>query len=468
MLEITTTRMQSRPVDEREIETLAAELDGYLVREGDAQYDSARAVWNGMIDRRPALIVRCHSSQDVQRAVRFASAHTLRLSVRGSGHHVAGSAVNDGGLVIDLSEMKQIQVDAQARTARAQPGVNWGELDRATQAYGLATPGGVVSDTGIAGLTLGGGFGWLRNKYGLSSDNLISAEIVTADGRLLKTNENENADLFWALRGGGGAFGIVTSFEYRLHPVGPDVFTLFCFHDGSRARELLRFYREFIASAPDEISSFAVLAKIPASEHFPAEHHGKPTLLFQACYLGDPAEGERLLQPLRDIAAPLVDLSSVMPFVEMQTLWDEEYPRGELRYYWRSTYLKTFSDEAIDRLIALIAEAPSALTTLDLWAMGGAFSRIAPDATAFAHRDAAMNIGIEANWADTADDEANIAWARRVTQELEPFSTGGQYLNFPGFFEEGEAALRQAHGSNYDRIMAIKAKYDPYHLFPMK
>ena len=379
MLEITTTRMQSRPVDEREIETLAAELDGYLVREGDAQYDSARAVWNGMIDRRPALIVRCHSSQDVQRAVRFASAHTLRLSVRGSGHHVAGSAVNDGGLVIDLSEMKQIQVDAQARTARAQPGVNWGELDRATQAYGLATPGGVVSDTGIAGLTLGGGFGWLRNKYGLSSDNLISAEIVTADGRLLKTNENENADLFWALRGGGGAFGIVTSFEYRLHPVGPDVFTLFCFHDGSRARELLRRRK---------------------------------------------ARG----------------------------------PRAD----------ETFSDEAIDRLIALIAEAPSALTTLDLWAMGGAFSRIAPDATAFAHRDAAMNIGIEANWADTADDEANIAWARRVTQELEPFSTGGQYLNFPGFFEEGEAALRQAHGSNYDRIMAIKAKYDPYHLFPMK
>lgn len=468
MLEITTTRMQSQAVDEREIAALAAQLDGYLLRAGDDDYDSARAVWNGMIDRRPALIVRCHSSQDVQRAVQFAGAHELRLSVRGSGHHVAGSAVNDDGLVIDLSEMKQIQVDAQARTARAQPGVNWGELDRATQAYGLATPGGVVSDTGIAGLTLGGGFGWLRNKYGLSSDNLIAAEVVTADGQLITANKDEHADLFWALRGGGGAFGIVTVFEYQLHPVGPDVFVAFCFHDGSRARELLRFYRDFIANAPDEISSFAVLAHVPASEHFPEALHGKMTLLFQACYLGDPAEGERLLQPLRDVATPMIDMSSEMPFVELQTLWDEEYPRGELRYYWRSTYLKSFSDEAIDRLVTMITEAPSPLSTLDIWALGGAFKRIAPDATAFAHRDADINIGVEANWADPVDDEANIAWARRVTQVLEPFSTGGQYLNFPGFFEEGDAALRQAYGVNYDRIMTVKAKYDPDHLFPMK
>ncbi|MCC6615795.1 MAG: FAD-binding oxidoreductase [Anaerolineae bacterium] len=460
--------MQSQPVGEAEIAALAAGLDGDLLRAGEADYDSARAVWNGMIDRHPALIVRCRSAQDVQRAVRFASAHSLRLSVRGSGHNVAGTAVNDDGLVIDLSQMKQIQVDAQARTARAQPGVNWGELDRATQAYGLATPGGVVSDTGIAGLTLGGGLGWLRNKYGLSCDNLISVEIVTADGQLITASADEHPDLYWALRGGGGAFGIVTTFEYQLHPVGPDVFVAFCFHDGNNARELLRFYRDFIATAPDEISTFAVLAHIPASEHFPAEHHGQLTLLFQACYAGDVADGERALQPLRDVATPLIDMSSAMPFVELQTLWDEEYPRGDLRYYWRSTYLKALSDEAINRLVALIAEAPSPLTTLDIWAMGGALSRVAPDATAFAHRDAAITIGVESNWADPADDEVNMTWARHVTQALEPFSTGGQYLNFPGFFDEGEATLRQVYGVNYDRVMAVKAQYDPQHLFPMK
>jgi hypothetical protein len=449
------------------LETLAAQLQGRLIRPGDADYDPARAVWNGMIDRYPAVIVRCTTVADVIAAVNFAREHSICVSVRGGGHNVAGSAVIDDGLVIDLSDMKHIHVDPQARTASAEGGVIWGELDRATQQYGLATPGGVVSDTGIAGLTLGGGLGWLRRKCGLSCDNLISAQVITSDGRLLTASENQNADLLWALRG-GGSLGVVTSFEYRLHPVGPEVMMAFVFHDGKNTRELLRFYRQYTASAPDEVSSFAILGKIPSTAHFPPDIHGRSFVLFFACYAGPVDDGARIMQPLRDYATPLHDLSGVMPFVQAQTLFDEDYPAGELRYYWRSSYLNGLSDEAIDRLALLAQAAPSPLNTLDIWHLGGAIGRVAPEATAFAHRSAPYMLGIEANWAAPADDTANITWAKRVSHDMRPFSDGAQYLNFPGFWENGEAQLRAIYGVNYERIMSVRAKYDPAGMFSIR
>lgn len=460
----TQTQPAALKVTESQIARFASRLQGKIIRPGDSEYDQARAVWNGMIDRHPALIVRCQTVADVIAAVDFAREHDARVSVRGGGHNAAGSAVNDGGLVIDLSQMKNVYVNPQLRTARAEGGVIWGELDRATQAHGLATPGGVVSDTGIAGLTLGGGYGWLRNKYGLSSDNLISAQVVTSDSRLLTASESENPDLLWGLRGGGGSLGIVTSFEYRLHPLGPEVMMCFCFHDGSNAGDILRFLREYAANAPDEISPFAALGRIPESEHFPKETHGKPFVLVVACYAGDAVEGQKLIQPLREIGKPIMDLSGVMPWVQAQTLFDEDYPSGELRYYWKSTYLNSFSDEVIDHLVRLTNEAPSPLSTLDIWSLGGAIRRVPVEATAFPHRSAPILIGIESNWADTKDDDANIAWARRVADELRPFAAG-QYLNFPGFHEGGDAMFRDAFGPNYTRMQQVKAKYDPINLF---
>lgn len=449
----------------KHVPALADALAGRVILPGDAGYDAARAVWNGMIDRRPALIVRVRSAGDVAAAIAFAREHRLAIAVRGAGHHVAGSAVNDGGLVIDCSEMKHIQVDPQARIARAEPGVNWGELDRATQAYGLATPGGVVSDTGIAGLTLGGGFGWLTSKYGLTVDNLRAVEIVTADGRIMRASATENPDLFWGVRGGGGSLGVVTAFEYQLHPHGPDVMMVFCFHDGTRAQEAVRFLQEFAANAPDEVSMLSALGTVPPGSHFPHEHHGKPFILFGACYAGPVEEGQRILQPLRDFGQPLADHSGVMPFSEAQTLFDADYPRGELRYYWKSAYLRGLTDEVIALLEQQNAAAPSPFSTIDIWFLRGAMQRVPVDAMAFAHRGAPIMIGIEANWADSADDAANLGWARGLAEMLAPFATGGLYLNFPGMLEGGDAQMYATFGANFARMKALKAHYDPHGVF---
>ncbi len=452
-------------LDEPVIEEFRLELGGEMLRAGDAGYDEARQVWNGMIDKRPAIIARCTGTADVICAVNFARENDLLVAVRGGGHNVAGSAICDGGLVIDLSPMKGIHVDPGRRTARAEAGATWADLDRETQVFGQATPGGVVSDTGIAGLTLGGGIGWLRRKYGLSCDNLLSVDLVTADGSYLIANEEENPDLFWGIKGGGGNFGVVTSFEYRLHPVGPEVMFCFVFHHGDETKEALRFYREYAAAAPDEVTSFAICGTTPDVAPFPEEIHGASYVLFAALYAGPVEEGERAVQPLREFSNPLIDFSGPMPYVEVQSLLDEDYPSGELQYYWKSLYLNDLDDEAIDRIIEHTARRPSALSTVDVWHMGGAISRFGAEESAFGGREAPFLLGVEANWEDPRNNDANTFWARECVEDMQRFSGGGQYLNFPGFLEGGEETLRATFGASYDRLAALKNKYDPDNMF---
>ncbi|MFN8499115.1 MAG: FAD-binding oxidoreductase [Anaerolineae bacterium] len=458
------TTAMSIALDEATIGAFADSLQGGVTCPGDPTYDSARRVWNGMIDKRPAIIAHCAGVADVVACVNFARENNLALAVRGGGHNVAGHATCDGGLVVDLSPMKAITVDPAARVAHAQGGATLGDLDRATQAHGLATPLGVVSATGIAGLTLGGGLGWLKNTYGLSCDNLISAEVVTADGRVLTASASENSDLFWAIRGGGGNFGIVTTFEYRLHPVGPEVMFTFVFHDGERMAEALRFYRDYVATAPDEVNSLAFCGQIPASEHFPAEIHGRPFIVLGAMYAGPVADGERVLQPLRDFGTPLLDFSGPTQYVAAQSIFDADYPAG-MRYYWKSLNLTSLSDEAIDVIATHARRQPSPLSTVDLWHVGGQMRRVGADESAFNGRQAAFVVNLEANWTDSADDAANIAWARDLIAALQPFSDGSRYLNFPGFQEEGDTMMREAFGPQYTRLAQIKAKYDPTNLF---
>ncbi len=459
------TNIYTGALDVQAVAGLYARLHGELIFPGMANYDAARAVWNGMIDKRPALIVRCADESDVVTAVNFAREHNMLLAVRGGGHNVAGSAVCDGGLVIDLSPMRRIDVDPVSRTARAQGGVTWGELDRETQKFGLAAPGGVVSETGIAGLTLGGGLGWLRRKYGLTIDSLVSVEIVTADGRFLSASETENADLFWAVRGGGGNFGVVTSFEYRLHNVGPEVMFAFVLYPAEIAREALRFYRDYCASAPDEVSSFAIFGTVPEAPLFPKESHGANYILFAACYAGSVREGRRILQPLREFSTPIADLSAPMAFTEVQTILDEDYPSGEMRYYWKSAYVNSLDDDVIEALIAHNARRPAPHSTVDIWQLGGAMSRVSADATAFGDRSAPFLIGVESNWHHAEDDAQNIAWVRDFVAGMAQFSNGSQYLNFPGLYEEGDAMMRAAFGKNYARLAHIKRRYDPTNLF---
>ncbi|HXV44687.1 MAG TPA: FAD-binding oxidoreductase, partial [Anaerolineae bacterium] len=374
-------------VNETKIEEFKNRLTGQLIRPGDAAYDEARRVWNGLIDKYPALIARVANEADVIEAVNFARQHNLLLSVRGGGHNAAGHATNDGGIVIDLSFMKGIQVDPQVRTVRAQGGVTWGELDQETQKFGLATPGGVVSTTGIAGLTLGGGIGWLRRKHGLSSDNLLSVDVVTADGRFLKASETENADLFWAIRGSGGNFGVVTSFEYRLHPVGPEVMVLVVMYPAEKALEVLPVWRNFMAAAPDAFSSNAYFWTIPAAPILPPEVHGKRIIGFTGLYAGPVDEGERLVQPLRELAAPVLDLSGVTPYTTVQSQVDAFFPAG-LYHYWKSLYLNQLDDETINTLANWAIERPSEHTMIDIWAMGGVSSRIPAEATTLGEQSA--------------------------------------------------------------------------------
>jgi FAD/FMN-containing dehydrogenase len=453
-----------RELPARAVDQLASSLRGELVRPGDPAYEPAREIWNGMIDRRPALVVRCAGAEDALAAVNFARENELLLAVRGGGHGVAGHALCDGGLVIDLSEMNAVDVDAEGRTARAQGGCTLGDLDRATQRHGLATPLGVVTKTGIAGLTLSGGVGHLRRKHGLSCDNLASVDVVTADGSQLTASEVENADLFWAIRGGGGNFGVVTSFEYRLHPVGPRVFVCFVFYPADRAMEVLRSCERYLGDAPEDVSPLAFFGRVPEAEAFPPESHGEPYVTLLALHPGDPAEGERILGPLREIADPIADLSGVMRYTEAQAVLDEDYPDG-WRYYWKSINIPELSDAVIDRLGRHAAAAPSPHSTVDIWYQGGAMARVGEQETAFANRSEPYLIGIEANWEAGSDSDENVAWVRDVFADMQTFSKGGIYLNFPGFLEEGEQLLREGYGRNYDRLVEVKTKYDPRNLF---
>ena len=462
MLEETKTTV----VEESVVAGLQSQLRGEVLQPGDESYDKARKVWNGMIDKKPALIVRCASADDVVAVVSFARENGILLAVRGGGHNVAGTAVADGGLVVDLSPMKGVQVDPERHTVRAEGGVTIGELDEETQKFGLATPMGVVSETGIAGLTLGGGLGWLRRKYGLSSDNLVSVDIVTADGRYLTASETQNPDLFWGIRGGGGNFGVVTSFEYQLYPVGPEVMFCFVVYPGDRAKEVLRFCEEYVAQASDEVSPLGVLGRVPHDELFPEEWQGKPYAAILAMYSGSVEQGERVLQPLRDLGDPIADLSEPMPYTEAQKLLDEDYPEGG-RYYWKSVNLNGLGDEEIEHLMAHAETAPSDHSTIDVWYQGGAMNRVEAEETAFGDRSAPYLLGIEGNWEESHEDEANVAWVRGCVSDMQRFSHGGMYLNFPGFLEEGQEMMRNAYGENYERLVALKNKHDPANLFRM-
>jgi len=360
--------------------------------------------------------------------------------------------------------MKGVRVDPEKRTARVQAGVLLGELDRETQAFGLATPFGVVSRTGIAGLTLHGGMGFLTRRLGLSSDNLIAADVVTADGKLVHADAERNSDLLWALRGGGGNFGAVTSFEYKLHPVGPEVFMAITFYPAEAAGDGLRVFREVMANGPEELMGVALYWTAPGEEPFPPEWHGKPVFILAACWSGPLDEAEAAVKPLREITTPVADLSSPMPFVVAQSLFDPEYPDGR-RYYWKSIYLSDVGEAETELLNRYATTRPSLLSSIDVWALGGAMRREPEGGSAFAKRDAPFLLGVESNWEDAADDEANIDWTRRLVDEASALSPGGTYLNFPGFVEEGEQLLRDTYGPNYDRLREVKAKYDPDNVF---
>ncbi len=451
-------------LEDEAIEELAGDLEGELIRPTDDGYHEARKVWNGMIDRHPALIVRPTNTDDVVRAVRFARQHDLLTAVRGGGHNVAGHGTHDGALVIDLSLMREVSVDAGFRTVQAQGGATLGDVDAASQTRGLAVPLGVVSETGVAGLTLVGGLGWLRNRYGLTIDNLLEAEVVTADGQVVLANKDSNADLLWGLQGGGGNFGIVTRFTYQAYPVGPDVFFMMVFYSAENDREVLRAFRDFVAQEPDEVTLLADLGMFHEGTEVPEELKGTAFTALAGLYAGRAGDGERVMAPLREIAEPLMDMSGPMKYVEVQRLFDADYPDGS-RYYWKSTNLMELTDEGIDRLLEHTRQQPSQRSTVDLWPLGGAVKRIPKDATAFFGREAAFVLNPEANWADPADDEVNIRWVRDLIGSMQEFSDGGRYLNFQGFQEEGDAMMEAAFGASYGRLAELKRKYDPDNFF---
>jgi FAD/FMN-containing dehydrogenase len=429
-----------------------ASIGGVTICPSDADYDGARQAWNGLIDKRPALITRCTGVADVIAAVRFARDHDLLIAVRGGGHSLPGFSVCDGGMVIDLSRMKGIRVDPAERRAVAQAGLTWGDYDRETQAFGLASTGGVIATTGIAGLTLGGGIGWLMRKYGLACDHLLSVDLVTAEGQFLTASATEHPDLFWGVRGGGGNFGIVTSFEYQLHPVGP-VLAGMILHPVDRAREVLRFYREFTATAPDELTTYVLLLTTP---------EGVAVAALSCCYCGDLAVGERVLRPLRRFGPPLADEVKPMPYQAWQSVLNDAYPPGLFNYY-KSHFVPRLSDELIETVIDCFADIPSPMSALGFEQFGGAVSRVAADETAFRHRDAPYDIAILGEWADPTTSAVNVQWVREVAAATERFSSGGVYVNFLG--EDGEERVKAAYGSHYQRLVALKRKYDPTNVF---
>jgi len=445
----------------------AAEIPGFrgrLIGPGHGDYDAARAVWNGVIDRRPRLIARCIGAGDVVAAVRFARDHDLEIAVRGGGHNVAGTAVCDDGIVIDLSAMRGVHVDPTARTAWVQGGALWGDVDHETQAHGLATPGGIVSHTGVAGLTLGGGIGWLMRKHGLTVDNLLAVEVVTASGERLRASEDEHPDLFWALKGGGGNFGVVTSFEFRLHPVGPTVLAGPILWDASDAAEVLRFYRDFIRDAPDELGTVVRFGTAPPFPVIPEHLHWRPVMMLGSCYAGPIEEGERLLRPLRACRPPLLDLVGPKPYTGLQSTLDPTVPHG-WHYYWKATHLPELSDDLVDAVAEHAFAFSSPRSHVALFHMKGAVSRVPEEATAFGHRQATHAITINAAWRPGEDfGERDTAWSRAFFAALGRFREG-VYVNFLDA-DEGPARVREAYGDAiYDRLVAVKTRYDPDNVF---
>ncbi len=454
------------PIENDALLAFVEQFRGRVIRPGEEGYNETRGVWNGMIDRYPAVIAQCTGVADVMAAVAFAREQDLLVAVRGGGHNVAGHATCDGGIVIDLSAMNWVDVDPDARTVRVGGGSTWGDVDRETQVFGLAAPGGVVSTTGVAGLTLGGGYGYLRRTYGLTVDNLRSVDLVTADGRYLTASETEHEDLFWAVRGGGGNFGIVTAFEYDLHPVGPEVATVETWHPIEEATTIARGWREFVEEAPNEVSAELVFWGVPDVPDFPEDVRKQPVVIVAAVYSGDVAEGERVLAPLQELGTPLFDFGGPTPYLELQQAFDPFFPTGELRYYQKSLFLDALTDEAIDAIVARAEQRPHYRVLLDVWQLGGAIADVSEDATAYSGREQPYLLAIDATWEEPADDERVVEWSRAFWDEMHAFSDGGLYLNFPGLGEEQAELLRATHSpETYERLVEVKTRYDPTNLF---
>ena len=453
-------RTQARPT----IQELTDRLRGRVVVPGDADYDAARSVWNGMIDRRPALIVMCAGVGDVMAAVTYARAHDLPVAVRGGGHNVAGTAVCDDGVVVDVSGMRGVRVDPARRTVWAQAGCTWGDVNRETQPFGLAVPGGVVSETGIAGLTLSGGLSSQRRAHGMTIDNLVGADIVTAGGRLLHASADEHPELFWALRGGGGNFGVVTAFEYRAHLHGPEVFVAKVFYPVEQGREILGRWRDAVTRMPEAVTSEALYWTFPAVPDIPEPMHHAPMLAVIGNFAGPVAEAEAALRPLRELGEPIVDASAATTYVEEQRALDPLFGAGR-RYYWKGLYLDALGDDAIDVITERALQSPSPHSPIVVRHLGGAMGRVPAEATAFGDRSAPFHLSVDATWDDPAHDALNVLWTREFIAAAQRFSSGKLYLNFAGMLEEGEAGLKTTFGRNYGRLVEAKTAYDPDNVF---
>jgi FAD/FMN-containing dehydrogenase len=443
---------------------LAERLAGDVIAPHHDEYDTARRIWNGMIDKRPAAIARCVDADDVAAAVRFAAEHALPLAVRGGGHNVAGTAVVDDGLVIDLSAMRGVRIDASGRTVHVEGGATWADVDRVTAPLGLAAPGGVVSETGVAGLALSGGVSHQRRRDGMTVDNLVSAEVVLADGGRVRASAGENPDLHWALRGGGGNFGVVTSFELRLHELGPEIFALNVAYPIEDAARVFAGWRDAVADAPDELSTAGLIWSMPVADELPEELRGVPYAGVAGMWAGDPAEGERVTRGLRELAAPLLDMSGPLEYLDLQRSLDPFFPAGQRRY-WKALYLDGLSDAAVDTTVDWSNRRPSNDTLVIIRHLGGAMARVGADETAFGDRSSDWMLSIDSSWDDPSRDEVNVEYTRAFWDAAVPFSNGQTYFNFPGLFEEGEAAVRASYGANHDRLARIKASYDPDNVF---
>lgn len=466
-LKFNTLEGDSITIEAAKVEEFRSGLRGRSIIPGDPDYDESRVIWNGSIDKFPAIIIQCSGPADVIDAVIFAREHRIVVATHGGGHNVAGNALCDGGIVIDLSEMNSVRVLEKARRAYVGGGALIGDVDRETQIFGLAVPLGVVSLTGVAGLTLCGGIGYLRRKHGMSCDALVSVDIVTADGKLVHASKAENEDLFWGLQGGGGNFGVVTSFEFELYPVGPTVTLCAPFYPlNEGTADLVRSWRDFMSKAPEEITSNCLFWSVPAHPNFPEEFHGRPVVITAAIDIGDPDEAGNMLQPLRELGEPIMDLSGPLPFTSLQAAFDPMFVKGERQNYWKSLYLDRLDDNAIEQVVDRANNRPDPWCLIALWHLGGEMNRVDPAATALGIRNANYLLSLDSSWTDPADNDRAIAWTREVWSEMQPYSGGGAYLNFPGQGEEGVELLRASYGSdNYDRLVNLKRKYDPSNLF---
>jgi FAD/FMN-containing dehydrogenase len=446
------------------VDKLRSKVEGKVILPADPGYNEARKVWNAMIDRSPAVIVQCADPADVRHSISFARDNGLEISIRGAGHNIAGNAVCDDGVMIDFSKMRNVQVDAEKRRAHVEPGATLGDVDKATQAHRLATPLGINSTTGIAGLTLGGGFGWLTRKYGMTVDNLVSAEMVTAGGGQIRVSDKENPELFWAIRGGGGNFGIVTRFEFKLYPVGPEITAGLFVFPFDQARQVLKKYREFAMSAPEEINVWAILRKAPPLPFLPASVHGQEVVVLAVFYAGDNTKGQKLIEPLRSFGDAHGEHIVAQPYAQWQKAFDPLVTPGA-RNYWKSHNFKELSNGALDSIIQFAGKLPTAQCEIFLALIAGAFNRIPADATAYGHRDTNFVLNVHGRWEDSADDKRCVVWARDFFKASAPYASAGAYVNF--MTEDETDRVVAAYGSNFARLAQIKRKHDPDNIFHM-